>query len=359
MRELDIDRLSRSLSEDQPAGPDLEYDADFTELDRLVAAAQAPGYDGDAEPPDWRVIDRLAHQLLERTRDLRIAVIVCRSALELNGVVGYRQGLALVRALVTSLWEHVHPQLNPDDDNDPTMRMNVLSSLCDPATALVPLRRAPMVASRVLGHFGWRDFLIAAGRLTTKDDEIEHTSMVTIQAAFKDTDVEQLQATATAIEGALADVEAIERITTGYVGAGAAISLDELRKLLADMHAAMQAQLGEVGGDVTVALPDGDSVTGRAGPASSGSVTGAGVPGEILNRQDVVRALDQIMAYYNRFEPTSPVPLLMLRAKRLATMNFMEIIRDLAPDGVSQVEMIRGPEENARAADESDISEEN
>jgi len=171
--------------------------------------------------------------------------------------------------------------------------------------------------------------------------------------------VEQLQATATAIEGALADVEAIERITTGYVGAGAAISLDELRKLLADMHAAMQAQLGEVGGDVTVALPDGDSVTGRAGPASSGSVTGAGVPGEILNRQDVVRALDQIMAYYNRFEPTSPVPLLMLRAKRLATMNFMEIIRDLAPDGVSQVEMIRGPEENARAADESDISEEN
>jgi len=38
------------------------------------------------------------------------------------------------------------------------------------------------------------------------------------------------------------------------------------------------------------------------------------------------------------------VPLLLRRAKRLISKDFLEIVRDLAPDGVPQVELIRGAE---------------
>ena len=72
--------------------------------------------------------------------------------------------------------------------------------------------------------------------------------------------------------------------------------------------------------------------------------TSTGPMGGINNRQDVVRALELICEYYAKQEPSSPVPLLVRRAKRLVTMDFMEILQDLAPGGISQVDIIKGPD---------------
>ena len=64
--------------------------------------------------------------------------------------------------------------------------------------------------------------------------------------------------------------------------------------------------------------------------------------GSIATRDDALKALDRVCEWIERHEPTNPAPLLIRRAKRLMTKNFMDIIRDLAPDGVSQVELIAG-----------------
>jgi type VI secretion system protein ImpA len=56
----------------------------------------------------------------------------------------------------------------------------------------------------------------------------------------------------------------------------------------------------------------------------------------------VVRALERISAYYAKHEPSSPIPLLVERCKRLVTMGFLDIIRELAPDGVRQIETLSG-----------------
>ena len=64
--------------------------------------------------------------------------------------------------------------------------------------------------------------------------------------------------------------------------------------------------------------------------------------GEINSREDVVHVLDKICLYYERCEPSSPIPLLLQRSKRLVSANFMDIVRDLAPEGLAQVENLRG-----------------
>jgi type VI secretion system protein ImpA len=66
------------------------------------------------------------------------------------------------------------------------------------------------------------------------------------------------------------------------------------------------------------------------------------VGGRITSRDDVVRVLDKVCEYYERNEPSSPVPVLLRRARRLVPKDFMEILRDLVPDGVAQAENIRG-----------------
>ena len=53
--------------------------------------------------------------------------------------------------------------------------------------------------------------------------------------------------------------------------------------------------------------------------------------------------LQHVSEWIERNEPSSPAPLLIQRAQRLMTKNFMEIIRDLVPQGLGQIETLAGP----------------
>jgi type VI secretion system protein ImpA len=69
---------------------------------------------------------------------------------------------------------------------------------------------------------------------------------------------------------------------------------------------------------------------------STGSVT------DIKSRQDAIRALDAVAAFFRAHEPSSPVPLFIERAKRLVSKTFLEVLQDIAPEGVSQAKLIGG-----------------
>ena len=62
-----------------------------------------------------------------------------------------------------------------------------------------------------------------------------------------------------------------------------------------------------------------------------------------MTREDAIRMLDKVCDWIQRNEPGHPSPLLIRRAQRLMSKNFIEIIRDLAPDGIDQVERLAGP----------------
>ena len=69
------------------------------------------------------------------------------------------------------------------------------------------------------------------------------------------------------------------------------------------------------------------------------------VSGEIANRDDVLKSLERILTYYARHEPSSPLPVLLNRARSLVNADFATIVRNLIPDGMSQFENLRGPDE--------------
>ena len=71
------------------------------------------------------------------------------------------------------------------------------------------------------------------------------------------------------------------------------------------------------------------------------------IVGGIGSRQDVLKTLDLICKYYSENEPSSPVPILLQRAKKLVTADFMQIVQNLLPDGLSQLEQIKGPDPDA------------
>jgi type VI secretion system protein ImpA len=49
-------------------------------------------------------------------------------------------------------------------------------------------------------------------------------------------------------------------------------------------------------------------------------------------RQQALALLDQVAAYYRAAEPTSPVPVLIERARSLAGRDFMSLLKDFLPE---------------------------
>jgi type VI secretion system protein ImpA len=113
---------------------------------------------------------------------------------------------------------------------------------------------------------------------------------------------------------------------------------------------ATSGEAGPISDAMTRAGSEGyGGVAGPMAAAANDSSRSAGgapfVAGEIRSRAEVIRALEALCGYYDRHEPSSPVPMLLRRAQRLVHMSFMDIMKDLAPDAMSDIEKIRGPEE--------------
>ncbi len=354
---IDLDSLLTEISADSPCGEDMEYDSAFGELERSAESKGEQQF-GDniipAEEPDWREVKSNSVALFSRTKDLRVARFLTEALLHLEGISGLRDGLALINSLVEKYWDHVYPQLDPDDDNDPTIRVNIIASLGDAKSIVMPVRSAPLVDSRAMGRFSLRDFDIATGNQPASERSGEESpDLATIDGAFLDAPLEDLQTTANAISGAIEHLNLIDSMMGEKVGVGEAPDLSDLNDALQHCQRAVkprleqrvvsQAPVDEIAGDEEAAMGE----TETAAPASGRST--AALSGEVNSREEALRAMDKICDYFERHEPSSPVPFLIRRAKRLVTKDFLALLRDLAPDGVSQMEIISGSE-----TDESD-----
>jgi type VI secretion system protein ImpA len=350
MAPLDSGPWLAVVSDELPAGPNLEFDADFGALERAAQGKPEQQY-GDtiipAEEPDWKEVGSLALGLLDRTRDLRVLAHLAVAKLHLAGLSEYAEVLQLIRQLLESRWADIHPQLDADDDNDPTLRANALLRLSHPGLVLRHLRDLPLASSPRVGQYSWRDVAIATGALES-NAKGKPTEAV-VRSAFQDSDPERLVAIRTAAAHASDAAAAIPAIFDARSGAGTGPDFDELVKLLKDLvrtierYASMPAAAPDqivpedAGSSEDPAAPPGQTASApRLGPLTVSQLT------EVTNRADALRLLDLVTQYYQRFEPSSPLPLLIERARRLAEKNFLEVLRDLAPNGVDQAQIVVG-----------------
>ena len=342
MSDFDLDILLQPVSAESPAGDDLEYDSDF--LAMVQAAEGMPERRmGDslvpAEEPDWRHVHTLAVALLKRSKDLRPAVFLTRALLQTRGLPGLSAGLGVLTGLVKGFWDDLYPGLDPEEDMDPGARVNVLLDLCGHGTLLMPLRTTPLIRSRVFGDVTYRDIEIADGKATAPGD-VQPRDTAAIAGAFQDCDLEELSSAALGANSALAGARALSDALATHVSADLMPDLSPLTDLLSAMQGVLQARLDERRpASMTGVQSDPDAEAGREmRPPSTADHPGVG----IHSREDVVQSLDRLCDYYLRNEPSSPVPLLLQRARRLVTGNFVDIVRDLAPDALPQIQKVCG-----------------
>ncbi|MCU7858178.1 MAG: type VI secretion system protein TssA, partial [Candidatus Thiodiazotropha sp. (ex Lucinoma borealis)] len=247
-----------------------------------------------------------------------------------DGYAGLSDGLSLIKGYIDGYWETFHPLLDPDDNNDPTIRINTLINLCDPIDSLAAVNKIPIVDSTVMGKFSFRDIQIASGTLQPTDTESQEVTLDQIDAAFRESTTEQSQQTLSQLRHAIECVDAIENRLNELVGVDQSPDLQSLVSLLKQVEKEVAMRAGV------------ESLSEGSDNAVNGESTQqqAAAPGVINNRDDVIRTLERISQYYQKNEPSSPIPLLLERARRLVKMDFHEIVQDLAPGGVSEFDFL-------------------
>lgn len=345
MSTVDVAKILQPVPGDSPCGADLEYTPEFLALfqkampkpARQVGAEEVPG-----EEPDWEAIKAEALAGLNLTKDLRLLVLLSRALVHTDGLAGFVDALRAMRGLVTSHWADLYPRLDAEDGNDPAMRVNALASLTDSAGLLRSLREWPMLRARVAGMFGLRELDAAAGRMPMTGTP---PTPDLVRAAFLEVGPAALAETAALVKTAKEEVQGLETALSAPLGRSAI----SLRALTAVFDAMLRELAPHVGGVVagTSEAPDAVAAVGSTTAVQGAGSAPATVPGAIQSREDVVRTLDRICEFYARTEPSSPVPMLLQRARRLVDKSFLEVLRDLVPDGVNQAMIFQGPEQSS------------
>ena len=335
--------LLEPISADAPCGKSLEDSDVLAAFDAYQLFGQTtlepePKKDGDPvrkeprksdRPPNWGEIRDEALSALQTSKDLRLLTHLAAAILRTDGIQSFTETLG-----VAAHWLAVHPtQVYPLVDEDAMFRQNAMNCFADPVAVVDGLRRTPIVSSRQHGRFSLRDLDILAGQVAPTDKDAR-ADQVQVDAAFADTNIDELKALLSKVESGVTALGSIDEAMRSDHGTEFAPTFDPLMTQLKKMAVVIRGQVAK-----HPSATPADAGEAASGDGSAGSLVAVGA---IKSRQDAIRALDAAAEFFRKNEPSSPIPLFLERAKRLVAKDFLEVLADIAPDAVSTARMAGG-----------------
>jgi type VI secretion system protein ImpA len=333
---LDLAKLLTPVSEEAPAGEDLSYDPERTEIEQVFESSvsvDTTGAAAQAADVDWRRILNLIERQCAKTKDIWLAVYLCRAGARSGNLDTVVIGAEFLKGLCELFWDSAHPQL---EDYGFQGRKTPCESLARKGEFLGPMRRVPLVVHPRLGSYSGDDL----DRFRTGGDKID--GYIIFRKAIEETPDEVFKEAArklAAIGAAVRQVDAILMANSdGDTGANFATTYETLNELRTAVLAFAKTPLEE---EVVETELEPDAAAGAEGAAAP--APRQKLAGQIEDRDDVIRALDAIADYYRRREPTSPVPMALQRAREWVNVDFLELLRDIAPDALNEAKKLLFP----------------
>jgi type VI secretion system protein ImpA len=318
---------------DSPCGEDLEYDDDFRAMEKAATGRPPSQFELEGVAPDWREVLVQSQALFERTRDLRVAIHWARARLRLDGASTLPEGLRLIEGLLASFWDTLHPL---PDDGDAYARVNALNDMCSQTGLLGDLRESFIVEDRSIGELRGRDVEIALGTLESRADE-SSPGKSQVEQMLRDA-VTALPILREFPASALTIVAALQQLMRDRVGYATAPELQPLVTVLTGLRSLMPGESAAEGEDAGGS--DGEDASDAGSTTKRGSRVG--LSGAIESRADALRAIDMVCEFLERTEPTNPAQLLLRRARKLVNKNFVQLVRELAPESLNEVARVMG-----------------
>jgi type VI secretion system protein ImpA len=282
-----------------------------------------------------------ASPLLEKTRDLRLLVLLAKYALLGRELQNFITLVKAIAALLNDQWDGVHPRA---EDGEFQLRAVAVESIESQATIVMPLHFAPLIEHRRLGTLSYRSHMIASGAIPPREDE-DVIDLSTIDRMIRETEVAVLVARRGEFIELQAALEAICR--TWSEKAGSSVQLDKLIDIVGKIVAFLDGAVTSHDPSAGLVAPKGDEANAAdTEQDSAGGAGPSGPVGRVTNSAEAAAALTAVADYFSRNEPSSPTLLLVRQANQLLGKSFIEVMRTLVPTHVEHAAINIGRSES-------------
>ena len=327
---MDIAPLLHPISPELPCGPDVDdYDSEkdlYEAFSQLKAKLEGEMKNGVKQPPRWADIQHEAFNLATQTKHLHLAVILTECALMTEGMKGFCDGLHLIREWTQNFWQDLYPRED---------RHTCVDSLANRKFLVKPRRL--QFAKADGGSFSFEDYETALENLESADPDTANQARLVL-GVFRDTPREFHSQNLTCIEEAVKHVNQIETLFESQGGADNFVNLVELRQLLERMAEVI----------TPLATPPQEESAAAATDANQTANTGSGPQSNfgagVNSRAQAAEQLERIAQFFEKSEPSSPLPYLLRRARRCIGKSFMELLDELASTKDHAMQVLLSPE---------------
>jgi type VI secretion system protein ImpA len=328
-----LEKLLDGVSGEKPCGEDFEGRKGGEESGELnpLEQLQEQIKPNAAEEKDWKAITAAAGELLKKSKDLRVAAILCLGLLKTEQLPGFKNGLTFFHALLEKYWDNLYPALK---DGNPTRRVNIFNSFSLPAHQanvtfdfVRSLRAVPLARPARGVPVTLNDILASEKPAPKEGAQPSGITAAAIKESFAATDAAALKQTHELLVAIAGELEAIQTF------------LDEkgARPNFTNLQAAIKEMTENVEQHVKMEQAAASQSNSPTPQAAGASVPHKNGHSGINSLDDVVSALGEICKYYEVNDRSSPVPLLLKRVQRMAKMNFYEIMEDLTPEEIAKL----------------------
>jgi type VI secretion system protein ImpA len=360
---MDYDqKISSIVSNDEACGANLEDNSGFQNF-FFEAQGTPERFDGQttisAEPPDWRAVKKQALEYLDKTRDIKLIGILAQSVLNTEGILKFEQCLNGLSQQIKTHWQEIFPSLD-EDDGDPLERISALGHLCDKDFVINVIRKLPIVNSKVLGNVTLQTIDRAIGPASSRSEgDLEIPQIIGI---FRESDTSQNTETYKQVNQCISHFVEINQTFIELAGNEYNVNFDAIIDVLTHLANSLK-KYGNI--DLEVAADDNDDEhTDTATSVGTGEeVTSSNTAAhasfsrtnmKLSSRHDVERCFDLILGYYKECEPSSPVPILVNRAKNLVHSDFLDVVRDIFPEALDEIHKLGGIKESTNETTSSE-----
>lgn len=309
----------------------VEFDPRYSEIEFTLSE-----YDSQTDPLNavdnardinWHAIREQSAALLEQCFDLHVVLWFMRANLHIDGFSAFYQGIKDIDAKYAEEGATIFPQadMEPSSDSFHAAALGWLAT----SSCLHEIKNSKIFPDTPLTT----DELLNM-RLDEQEGKSLHFSEVVkvlgqADSYFAGRNLPSLK------EQLALEIDALERVEN-YANLQAEDYRldcrqvrDYLKQFSRQLASLEQQELPAERDDAEIDSPDADAPVAMPGKY-------------IRSRQDVILLLEQVLDYFQNYEPSHPAPILIRRSQKMIGMDFATIVEELLPESLASLNQLSG-----------------
>lgn len=333
------------ISVTQPTGIDIEYDARFIDIQSLVEGKPEQQY-GDviieAQEPDWGTVEKLCRQILSESKDIRVFCFYAQALTANYGILGFKKGCEIIHANIGKYWEDLYPKLVDEEDNfDAFYRSGSIGLLIADSGIIKQLNESNIIYSpSKKSYFKMKS--VASILINNEDGSYpggKEKLIEDLRVAYQNNQ-EELLVLKDALDF-LINIESVfeENIKDFHLDFSVVKKPLEVIASLLVRSSDFEENEQETPSIEKVAVPNNTVIRPVTDSQNLDDI-------KIKDRADVKIVLEKLNIYFRLKEPSHPAPLFIERLQKLMDMNFYEMLKNISPDSLNNLDMIIGRDDS-------------